>query len=263
MIQFDDVTMVYPRPPGARPAVRNVSLLVERGEFVFLVGASGSGKSTCLRLINRQERATRGTVLVAGQDLSFLSDWKVPRHRRKIGVVYQDYKLLERKTVFENVAFALQVIGTPRHAIALRVPEVLDTVGLHGKEKRLPNELSGGEAQRVAIARAMVNRPQILLADEPTGNLDPTTSLGIMKLLDRINRNGTTVVMATHDAGIVNQMRMRVVEIARGEVIRDEVSGEYSTHESVLPESDSPTLSHPPSRRSRRLRPAETAAAGE
>jgi cell division transport system ATP-binding protein len=227
VIRFDDVTKVYAR--GARPALDRVSVDIERGEFVFIVGASGSGKSTFLHLILREERPTGGRVYVAGRDLSRLSSWKVPQLRRGIGVVFQDFRLLPNKTVFDNVAFALQVIGEPRHTIRLRVPEVLELVGLDGKEKRLPEELSGGEQQRVAIARAMVNRPPILLADEPTGNLDPTTSLGITRLLDRIHRNGTTVVMATHDDEMVDELRKRVIELKTGEVVRDESRGAYGS----------------------------------
>jgi cell division transport system ATP-binding protein len=233
VIRFENVSKVYAR--GARPALDDVSVDVSRGEFVFLVGASGSGKSTFLRLVLREERPTGGSVYVAGRDLSRLSSWKVPSLRRSIGVVFQDFRLLPNKTVHENVAFALQVIGKPRHTIRTTVPEVLEMVGLDGKEKRLPHELSGGEQQRVAIARAFVNRPQILLADEPTGNLDPTTSLGIMRLLDRINRTGTTVVMATHDDEIVNEMRKRVVELSTGSVVRDEVDAVYGERESILP----------------------------
>ena len=225
MIRFDHVTMVY--APGARPALDDVSLEVERGEFVFLVGKSGSGKSTFLQLAMRENSATSGHVWVLGQDVGALSRWAVPKLRRQIGTVFQDFRLLQSKTVFENVALAMQVIGKPKHAIMTAVPDVLDLVGLAGKEKRLPHELSGGEEQRVAIARAMVNRPQLLLADEPTGNLDPDTSLGIMRLLDRINRTGTTVVMATHDADIVNQMRKRVIELGDGHVMRDQVRGVY------------------------------------
>lgn len=227
MIRLENVSKVYAR--GARPAVDGVNLDVERGEFVFLVGASGSGKSTLLRLILREERPTAGNVFVAGRDLSELSSWKVPQFRRQIGAVFQDFRLLNNKTVFENVAFALQVIGKPRHHIMTTVPDVLEMVGLSGKEKRRPHELSGGEQQRVAIARAFVNRPAILLADEPTGNLDPTTSIGIMRLLDRINRTGTTVVMATHDDEIVDQMRKRVVELSTGEMIRDQSRGVYGS----------------------------------
>jgi len=209
--------------------VDGVNLDVGRGEFVFLVGASGSGKSTLLRLILREERPTAGNVFVAGRDLAKLSTWKVPQFRRQIGAVFQDFRLLNNKTAFENVAFALQVIGKPRHHIMTTVPDVLEMVGLSGKEKRLPHELSGGEQQRVAIARAFVNRPAILLADEPTGNLDPTTSIGIMRLLDRINRTGTTVVMATHDDEIVDQMRKRVVELSTGEMVRDQSRGVYGS----------------------------------
>ena len=227
MIRFENVTKVY--APGARPALDGITLEIEREEFVFLVGASGSGKSTFLRLVLREERATSGAVFVAGRELSSLSSWKVPGLRRQIGAVFQDFRLLPNKTVFENVAFALQVIGRPRHQIMSNVPEILDLVGLAGKEKRRPHELSGGEQQRVAIARAMVNRPPILLADEPTGNLDPTTSLGIMRLLDRINRTGTTVVMATHDDEIVDQMRKRVIELATGELVRDQSRGVYGS----------------------------------
>ncbi len=227
MIRFENVSKVYAR--GARPALDRVTLEVERGEFVFLVGASGSGKSTFLRLVMREERPSAGKVFVAGRDLSTLSTWKVPHLRRQIGVVFQDFRLLPNKTVFENVAFALQVIGKPRHHIMTTVPDTLELVGLEGKEKRRPHELSGGEQQRVAIARAFVNRPSILLADEPTGNLDPTTSLGIMRLLDRINRTGTTVVMATHDDDIVDQMRKRVVELTAGEMVRDQSQGAYGS----------------------------------
>ncbi len=225
VIRFDTVSKLY--DSTSRPALEDVSLDVDRGEFVFLVGASGSGKSTFLRLVMREERATRGTVHVAGREVAHLSSWKVPHLRRQIGAVFQDFRLLPNKTVYENVAFALQVIGKSRHAIAQTVPETLDMVGLGGKEKRRPHELSGGEQQRVAIARAFVNRPSIVLADEPTGNLDPTTSIGIMKLLDRINRTGTTIVMATHDDEMVDQMRKRVVQLEDGHIIRDESSGVY------------------------------------
>jgi cell division transport system ATP-binding protein len=225
VIRFDHVTKVY--PSQARPALNDLSLEVERGEFVFLVGASGSGKSTFLRLILKEEKPTQGSVHVAGKDLTRLSNWKVPALRRQMGTVFQDFRLLPNKTVHENVAFALEVIGKPRHTIRKVVPEVLELVGLDGKENRMPNELSGGEQQRVAIARAFVNRPMILIADEPTGNLDPTTSVGIMKLLDRINRTGTTVVMATHDQAIVDQMRKRVIELETGLLIRDQSRGVY------------------------------------
>ncbi len=225
MIRLDDVTKVY--PSQARPALDHVSLEIDKAEFVFLVGASGSGKSTMLRLILREERATSGQVFVAGKDIARLSNWKVPQLRRQIGTVFQDFRLLPNKTVLENVAFALEVTGRPSHLIAKVVPEVIELVGLAGKEDRYPGELSGGEQQRVAVARAFVNRPSILIADEPTGNLDPHTSVGIMKLLDRINRTGTTVVMATHDADIVDQMRRRVIELERGLLVRDQARGVY------------------------------------
>lgn len=225
MILFDQVTKLY--ASQTRPALESLSVEIEKGEFVFLVGPSGSGKSTFLRLILKEEEPTSGHVWVAGKDLSRLSNWKVPQLRRQIGTVFQDFRLLPNKTVAENVAFALEVIGRPSSHIRKVVPEVLDLVGLEGKENRRPDELSGGEQQRVAIARAFVNRPMILIADEPTGNLDPTTSVGIMKLLDRINRTGTTVVMSTHDAAIVDQMRRRVIELASGHLVRDQSRGVY------------------------------------
>jgi cell division transport system ATP-binding protein len=225
VITFENVSKSYPK--SVRPALDDVSVEVGKGEFLFLVGASGSGKSTFLRLVLREDRPTSGVVHVAGKDLSRLANWKVPQLRRQIGTVFQDFRLLPNKNVSENVAFALDVIGKPRHTIAKVVPEVLDLVGLSGKEKRMPTELSGGEQQRVAIARAFVNRPMILIADEPTGNLDPSTSVGIMKLLDRINRTGTTVIMATHDAAIVDSMRRRVVELENGVIVRDQSRGVY------------------------------------
>ncbi|RZS90053.1 cell division ATP-binding protein FtsE [Motilibacter rhizosphaerae] len=225
MIRFDAVTMSYPRTN--RPALGAVDVEIGKGEFVFLVGPSGSGKSTFLRLVLKEERATAGAVYVAGRDVSRLPAWKVPALRRQIGVVFQDFRLLPGKTVSQNVAFALEVIGKPRSVVRAVVPEVLELVGLQGKGDRMPDELSGGEQQRVAIARAFVNRPTILLADEPTGNLDPSTSVGIMRLLDRINRTGTTVVMATHDNDIVDQMRKRVVELDEGQVVRDQSRGVY------------------------------------
>jgi cell division transport system ATP-binding protein len=227
VIRLDSVSKVY--PAGQRPALDDVTVDVERGEFVFVVGSSGSGKSTMMRLVLKEERATSGQVHVAGHDLARLPNRRVPQLRRQIGAVFQDFRLLPSKTVFENVAFALQVIGKPRHVIAQLVPETLDLVGLAGKEERLPNELSGGEQQRVAIARAFVNRPAILLADEPTGNLDPTTSIGIMRLLDQINRTGTTILMATHDDEIVDQMRKRVVELEDGRLVRDQARGVYGS----------------------------------
>jgi cell division transport system ATP-binding protein len=225
VIRFENVSKQY--GGTSRPALDNVSVEVEDGEFVFLVGASGSGKSTFLRLVLRETRPTRGRVFVAGKEVDRLAGWKVPALRRQIGTVFQDFRLLPNKTVSENVGFALQVIGKPRSHIKKVVPETLEMVGLEGKGGRLPDELSGGEQQRVAIARAFVNRPTLLIADEPTGNLDPTTSIGIMKLLDRINRTGTTVLMATHDAGIVDQMRKRVIELANGAVVRDQARGVY------------------------------------
>jgi cell division transport system ATP-binding protein len=225
VIRLQNVTKLY--PSQTRPALQDVSVEINKGEFVFLVGQSGSGKSTFLRLILKEERATSGQVHVAGKDLARLSQWKVPALRRQMGTVFQDFRLLPNKSVQENVAFALEVIGRPRAHIAKVVPEVLDLVGLKGKENRRPDELSGGEQQRVAIARAFVNRPMILIADEPTGNLDPLTSVGIMKLLDRINRTGTTVVMATHDDDIVDQMRKRVIELESGRVVRDQSRGVY------------------------------------
>ena len=225
MIRLDGVSKSY--PTSTRPALDDVTVGIDKGEFVFLVGSSGSGKSTFLRLLLKEEVATTGTVQVAGREVNRLSSWKVPALRRSIGCVFQDFRLLPNKTVFQNVAFALEVIGKHRSVVAQVVPEVLELVGLEGKGKRLPHELSGGEQQRVAVARAFVNRPMILLADEPTGNLDPSTSVGIMKLLDRINRTGTTVVMATHDAAIVDSMRRRVVELSDGKVVRDESRGVY------------------------------------
>ncbi len=225
MIRFDKVTKTY--PGQKRAALHDVDLEVEKGEFVFLVGASGSGKSTFLRLVLRETRPSTGRVYVAGKEINKLSSWKVPKLRRQVGTVFQDFRLLPNKTVTENVAFALQVIGKSRHEINKLLPETLELVGLDGKGHRMPDELSGGEQQRVAIARAFVNRPMILIADEPTGNLDPATSVGIMKLLDRINRTDTTVVMATHDSTIVDQMRKRVIELDDGKVVRDEARGIY------------------------------------
>ena len=225
MIRFENVTKVYPRTSA--PALADVSVDIAKGEFVFLVGQSGSGKSTFLRLVLKEERPTSGRVVVAGKDVGALSSWKTPALRRQIGAVFQDFRLLPDKTVRQNVAFALEVIGAPRATIARVVPEVLQLVGLADKRDRRPGELSGGEQQRVAIARAFVNRPALLLADEPTGNLDPGTSVGIMKLLDRINRTGTTVVMATHDDDIVDQLRKRVIELDGGRIVRDQARGLY------------------------------------
>lgn len=225
MIKFENVTVTY--PGQHKPALSNITLEVDKGEFVFLVGTSGSGKSTFLRLILRETRPTHGRIFVAGKEINRLANWKVPSLRRQLGTVFQDFRLLSNKTVSENVAFALQVIGKPRRLIRKVVPQTLELVGLEGKGDRMPDELSGGEQQRVAIARAFVNRPIILIADEPTGNLDPATSVGIMKLLDRINRTGTTVVMATHDSGIVDQMRKRVIALETGQLVRDQSRGVY------------------------------------
>ena len=225
MIRFEKVTKAY--PGQNRPALDNIDVDIEKNEFVFLVGASGSGKSTFLRLILREASPTSGHVFVAGKEINRLASWKVPGLRRQIGTVFQDFRLLPNKTVSENVGFALQVIGKPRSVVNKVVPETLELVGLDGKAKRLPHELSGGEQQRVAIARAFVNRPPILLADEPTGNLDPAISLDIVHLLERINRTGTTVVMATHDDDVVNELKRRVVELKDGELVRDQLEGGY------------------------------------
>ncbi len=227
MIRFDSVSKIY--SGTSRPALNDVTLEILRGEFVFLVGASGSGKSTFLRLVLKEDKPTKGTIHVLGQQLSQLSGRKVPYYRRNLGVVFQDFRLLPNKTVFDNVAFTLQVIGKSRGFIQEAVPDVLKMVGLSGKAQRLPHELSGGEQQRVAIARAVVNKPAVLLADEPTGNLDPATSAGIMQVLDRINLSGTTVVMATHDSTIVDEMQRRVIELIGGEIVRDERQGGYQT----------------------------------
>jgi cell division transport system ATP-binding protein len=225
VIRLENVSKSY--PTSTRPALDGVDVEIEKGEFDFLVGSSGSGKSTFLRLLLKEDTPSTGRVHVLGKDLARLSPWKVPALRRQIGCVFQDFRLLPNKTVTQNVAFALEVIGKPRGTIEKVVPEVLQLVGLEGKGGRMPDELSGGEQQRVAVARAFVNRPMLLIADEPTGNLDPTTSVGIMKLLDRINRTGTTVVMATHDAQIVDSMRRRVVELSQGKVVRDQSRGVY------------------------------------
>ena len=224
MIRLEHVTKSY---KGTTVALRDCTVDIQKGEFVFLVGPSGSGKSTFLRLLTKEEEPDEGRIWVAGKDIGQLSHWKIPYLRRNIGSIFQNFNLLPNKTVYENVAFALEVIGRPKHVIASQVPQILDLVGLAKKLDNLPSELSGGEQQRVAIARAFVNRPLILLADEPTGNLDPNTSVGIMRLLDRINRTGTTVVMATHDQGIVDSMRRRVIELDRGTVVRDQARGVY------------------------------------
>ena len=225
MISLQRVTKTY---RNGVTALEDVNVDVEKGEFVFIVGQSGSGKSTMIRLLLKEEEATKGEVYVAGKNLAKVSSWNVPKLRRNIGTVFQDYKLLTDKTVFENVAFALEVIGKPKQQIDQRVPEILEYVGLGDKLNNYPDELSGGEQQRVSIARACVNRPLVLLADEPTGNLDPNTSVDIMRLLDKVNRIGTTILMATHDQAIVDAMRKRVIELDKGHVIRDQSRGVYS-----------------------------------
>ncbi len=225
MIKFENVTMAY-RKDG-NPALNDVTFEIADGEFVFLVGQSGAGKSTVLRLLIREESAQNGTVLIDDINIGMLPEKEVPKLRRNIGMVFQDFRLLPEKTVAENVAFALQVLSKSPDEIKQTVPAVLDLVGLLDKANRRPEQLSGGEQQRVAIARALVNRPAILMADEPTGNLDPDTSVEIMRLLDQINKAGTTVIMATHDAGIVDQMRKRVIEITGGTIIRDQARGVY------------------------------------
>jgi cell division transport system ATP-binding protein len=218
---------VAKRYKGEIRALDGISLDIEKGEFVFIVGPSGSGKSTFMKLLTKEEEPTEGEIYVAGKNLASLPRWRVPYLRRNVGCVFQDFKLLPNKTVFENVAFALEVIGRPKGLIRRQVPQILELVGLGEKLDRFPDELSGGEQQRVSIARAFVNRPLILIADEPTGNLDPATSVGIMRLLDRINRTGTTVVMATHDHAIVDSMRRRVVELDVGQIVRDQSRGIY------------------------------------
>ncbi|WP_345750644.1 cell division ATP-binding protein FtsE [Microbacterium rhizophilus] len=231
MIRFEHVTKRY--RGTAKPALDDVDFEVQRGEFVFLVGASGSGKSSCLRLILREDTPSDGRVVVLGRDTKTLSHRRTPYFRRHIGSVFQDFRLLPAKTVFQNVAFTLQVIGSSRAFIKQAVPEALELVGLADKAKRLPHELSGGEQQRVAIARALVNRPQVLLADEPTGNLDPATSVDIMMLLERINASGTTILCATHEATYVDQMQRRVLELKDGRLMRDERHGGYGDRSHV------------------------------
>ena len=225
MISFDNVSKQYKN--SNTPALNEINLNIEQGEFVFLVGQSGSGKSSLLRLLLKEEKPTSGTVTVDGINVGKLPNRKVPAFRRTMGIVFQDFRLLPGKTVFDNVAFGMEVIGKSKKEIEQRIPAILDLVGLDEKAHRLPSELSGGEQQRVALARAFVNKPKLLLADEPTGNLDPSTSVGIMKLLDRINRTGTTIVMATHDVAIVDQMRKRIVQMENGNIIRDQERGMY------------------------------------
>lgn len=224
MIRLRSVSKVY---PNGTVALHGINLLVEKGELVFIVGPSGAGKSSLFRLLNHKEMPTEGEIWVGRRNLLQMKRKEVPFFRRNIGVIYQDFKLLPGKTVFENVAFALEVVEASRREIMRQVPAVLDLVGLRDKEKAFPNQLSGGEQQRVSLARAIVNRPMILLADEPTGNLDPDTSWGIMELLVEINRRGTTVLMATHNRDIVNRMRRRVMALENGRLIRDEQKGAY------------------------------------
>jgi cell division transport system ATP-binding protein len=225
IIELRDVTKVY---PGGHMALDRVSLAVDRGEFVFLVGPTGCGKSTLIKTLIRDEAATDGTVRIAGRDIGALPEKKIPQLRRNIGTVFQDFKLLPDRTVYDNVAYALQVIGAGRAQIRTQVPETLRLVGLSTKLHSYPDQLSGGEQQRVSIARAFVNHPPLLLADEPSGNLDPVTSIGVMQLLYRINKTGTTVVVVTHDREMVDNMRRRVIELYEGRVVRDEVSGGYT-----------------------------------
>ncbi|GAA4186041.1 hypothetical protein GCM10022288_08990 [Gryllotalpicola kribbensis] len=243
MIRFDHISKQY--RGTNRPALGDVSFEAQRGEFVFLVGASGSGKSSCLRLILKEEKPTKGKIHVLGQDLGTISSRKVPYFRRNLGVVFQDFRLLPNKTVYQNVAFTLQVIGKSRGFIQEAVPDVLKMVGLDGKAQRMPHELSGGEQQRVAIARAVVNKPQILLADEPTGNLDPATSAGIMSVLERINAGGTTIIMATHEAHFVDQMKKRVIELSQGQIVRDERHGGYGVTAAIPLTKPAPAPAEP------------------
>ena len=226
VISFDHVTHIYPAQPN-KPALDDLTLKIFAGEFLFLVGHSGSGKSTFIKLITRELKATHGTIIIADEDLSHMRNWRVPFLRRNIGCVFQDFKLLPNKTVYENVAFALEAIGKSKHVIKTQVPEVLRLVGLQEKMNKKPDQLSGGEQQRVSIARAIVNRPPLLICDEPTGNLDPQTSLGIMDLLERINKTGTTVLVATHDREMVDKMRRRVIALDRGKLTRDQDRGVY------------------------------------
>ncbi len=224
MIEFKNVSKIY---DNDTVALKDIDLNVDKGEFVFMVGPSGSGKSTFIKLLIKEIDETKGNIFIAGRNICNLKNSRIPQLRRNIGCVFQDFKLLPNKTAFENVAFALEVIGRPGYEIKVQVPQVLKLVGLHARDSAYPHQLSGGEQQRISIARAFVNRPPILLADEPTGNLDPATSEGIMKILSRINLTGTTVIMATHDRSIVNSMRRRVVELEEGEIIRDQKRGVY------------------------------------
>ena len=229
VITFDHVTKIYPAQPN-KPALSDISLQIYAGEFIFLVGHSGSGKTTFIRMLIHEVTPTEGHIYIANEDLTTMRNWRVPYLRRNIGCVFQDFKLLPNKTVFENVAFALEVIGKSRHVIKTQVPEVLRLVGLQDKLNKRPDQLSGGEQQRVSIARAIVNRPPLLICDEPTGNLDPQTSRGIMDLLERINRTGTTVLVATHDREMVDSMHRRVIALEGGHVIRDQERGGYGNY---------------------------------
>lgn len=241
MIKFENVSMVY-EPKQQNAALEDVSIEIDRGEFAFLVGESGSGKSTFLSLVLREKRSTGGSVYVAGQNLNRILSRRVPKLRRDIGFVFQDFRLLRERTVFDNVAFAMEVIGASRAQIRERVPDALKMVGLEDKARRKPTELSGGEQQRVGIARAIVNRPSILLADEPTGNLDRKNSIEVMNVLNRINQNGTTVLMATHAHELVSEYRHRVIELSRGQVIRDEIDGQYAPMTTVVNQDGSREL---------------------
>lgn len=227
MIEMRDVSMVY---PNGVAALENVDVGVERGEFVFFVGSSGAGKSTLIRLVCREFLPTRGSIRIHGRELTKIKRSEVPLFRRNIGVVFQDFRLLNNRTVYDNVAFALQVIGATSREIRKRVPDALEMVGLADKRKMKPEELSGGEQQRVCLARAIVNQPPLIVADEPTGNLDPKTSWGIMELLKSINIRGTTVMIATHDKDIVDRMRQRVIALDNGKIVRDERKGAYGEH---------------------------------
>ncbi|MGP9527656.1 MULTISPECIES: cell division ATP-binding protein FtsE [Micrococcaceae] len=241
MIKFENVSMVY-EPKQQNVALDDINIEIDRGEFAFLVGESGSGKSTFLSLVLREKRSTDGAVYVAGQNLNRIPSHRVPKLRRDIGFVFQDFRLLRERTVFDNVAFAMEVIGASRAQIRERVPDALKLVGLEDKARRKPTELSGGEQQRVGIARAIVNRPSILLADEPTGNLDRKNSVEVMNVLNRINQNGTTVLMATHAHELVSEYRHRVIELQRGQVIRDEIDGQYMPMTTVVNQDGSREL---------------------
>lgn len=229
MIEFVNVTKVY---DNSMMALNNVSMKIDNGEFVFLVGSSGAGKTTVTKLLMREQNVTEGEIFLYGEDITKISRKEIPYLRRKMGVVFQDFRLLEDRTVYENVEFAMQIVGMSRREIRRRVPNVLNQVGLNYKAKMFPRQLSGGEQQRVALARALVNNPSILIADEPTGNLNPKTAMEIMEILESINAMGTTIIMATHAKDIVDVMKKRVIEIEDGEIVRDEVGGAY--HSEVI-----------------------------